>query len=63
MRRDGYSVPDITKKFDVKRDTLKNELLKLNEFEIDVNNKHMLGTPEELRIFLDKIENEEIQID
>ena len=43
-----------------------NELLsngKFSIFEIDVNNKHMLGTPEELRIFLDKIENKEIQID
>ena len=43
-----------------------NELLshgKFSIFEIDVRNKHMLGTPEELRIFLDKIENEEIQID
>jgi len=43
-----------------------NELLsdgKFSIFEIDVRNKHMLGTPEELRIFFDKIENKEIQIE
>ena len=43
-----------------------NELLsedsKVSTYECDVNNKHMLGTPEELRIFLDKIENEEVKI-
>ena len=44
-----------------------NELVELPKkvvsiYEIDVNNKHMLGTPEELRIFLDKIENEEVHI-
>jgi len=45
-----------------------NELLELPKrvvsiYEIDVNNKHMLGTPQELRIFLDKIENEEVYLD
>jgi len=45
-----------------------NELVNLPKkvasiYEIDVNNKHMLGTPEELRIFLDKIENEEVYLD
>ena len=43
-----------------------NELLQDNKqvstYECDVQNKHMLGTPEELRIFLDKIENEEVKI-
>ena len=43
-----------------------NELLQDNKqvstYECDVHNKHMLGTPEELRIFLDKIENEEVKI-
>jgi NDP-sugar pyrophosphorylase family protein len=43
-----------------------NELLgdskKVSTYECDVHNKHMLGTPEELRIFLDKIENEEVKI-
>tara|TARA_B100001094_G_scaffold290839_1_gene308735 strand:+ start:131 stop:862 length:732 start_codon:yes stop_codon:yes gene_type:complete len=45
-----------------------NELVELPKkvvsiYEIDVNNKHMLGTPEELRIFLDKVENEEVYLD
>ena len=43
-----------------------NELLindaRVSTYECDVHNKHMLGTPEELRIFLDKIENEEVKI-
>ena len=43
-----------------------NELLednkKVSTYECDVHNKHMLGTPEELQIFLDKIENEEVRI-
>ena len=43
-----------------------NELLveskKVSTYECDVHNKHMLGTPEELQIFLDKIENEEVKI-
>ena len=43
-----------------------NELLesdkKISTYECDVHNKHMLGTPEELKIFLDKIENEEVKI-
>lgn len=43
-----------------------NELLtktkKVSMYECDVNNKHMLGTPEELNIFLDKIENEEVKL-
>ena len=28
--------------------------------EIDVNDKHMLGTPEELQIFIDKVNNTEV---
>ena len=44
MRRDGFSVPDITKKFDVKRQTLKNELIKIKEFEVDVNKRKMYQT-------------------
>ena len=43
-----------------------NELLEydkqISTYECDVHNKHMLGTPEELQIFLDKIENEEVRI-
>ena len=43
-----------------------NELLeddkKVSTYECDVHTKHMLGTPEELQIFLDKIENEEVKI-
>ena len=43
-----------------------NELLggekRISTYEVDVHNKHMLGTPEELQIFLDKIENEEVRI-
>jgi NDP-sugar pyrophosphorylase family protein len=43
-----------------------NELLMGNKqvstYEIDVYNKHMLGTPEELQIFLDKVENEEVKL-
>jgi NDP-sugar pyrophosphorylase family protein len=38
-----------------------NELIQDNKkikiYEIDVNKKHMLGTPNELEIFLDKVEN------
>ena len=44
-----------------------NELLAaqwpMSIYEIDVNNKHMLGTPEELKIFLDKLENEEVSFE
>lgn len=44
-----------------------NELIEwekdLSIYEIDVNSKHMLGTPEELSIFLDKVNNEEITIE
>ena len=44
-----------------------NELISdkkiISNFEINVNNKHMLGTPEELKIFLDKVINEEVNID
>lgn len=32
----------------------------LSIYEIDVNKKHMLGTPYELKIFLDKVENGEV---
>lgn len=32
----------------------------INVFEINVNNKHMLGTPYELRIFLDKVEDGDV---
>ena len=43
-----------------------NELLegdrRVSTYECDVHNKHMLGTPEELQIFLDKIENDEVKI-
>lgn len=35
----------------------------ISNFEINVNNKHMLGTPQELEIFLDKVANEEVKID
>ncbi len=31
--------------------------LHVQAFEVDVHSKHMLGTPEELRIFLDKVED------
>ena len=34
----------------------------VSTYQIDVYNKHMLGTPEELQIFLDKIDNEEVKI-
>ena len=44
MRRGGYSVPDITNKFGVKRQTLKNELTKLNEYEVDVKKRKMYQT-------------------
>lgn len=41
-----------------------NEMLKegkrITIHEIDVNKKHMLGTPYELKIFLDKVENGEV---
>jgi len=41
-----------------------NELIqnngKIKIYEIDVNKKHMLGTPNELQIFLDKVENGDI---
>ena len=41
-----------------------NELIQNNKkikiYEIDVNKKHMLGTPNELEIFLDKAENGDI---
>lgn len=41
-----------------------NELIaeekKLTIYELDVNNKHMLGTPYELKIFLDKVENGDV---
>ena len=43
-----------------------NELIsdkkEINVFEIDVNKKHMLGTPEELKIFLDKVENGDVTL-
>jgi NDP-sugar pyrophosphorylase family protein len=43
-----------------------NELIEENKkisiYTIDVDKKHMLGTPEELQIFLDKVENEEVKI-
>lgn len=41
-----------------------NELIqnngKIKIYEIDVNKKHMLGTPNELEIFLDKVENGDV---
>jgi len=44
-----------------------NELVedkkRLSIYEINVNNKHMLGTPEELKIFLDKLDDEEVSLD
>jgi len=42
-----------------------NELIpakQISIYDINVFNKHMLGTPEELNIFLDKIDNEEITL-
>ena len=43
-----------------------NELLEhdrnISIYQIDVNNKHMLGTPDELQIFLDKLDNEEVTL-
>jgi NDP-sugar pyrophosphorylase family protein len=41
-----------------------NELIaedkKISVYELDVNKKHMLGTPNELKIFLDKVEKGEV---
>jgi NDP-sugar pyrophosphorylase family protein len=41
-----------------------NELIakdkKISVYELDVNKKHMLGTPNELKIFLDKVDNGEV---
>jgi UDP-N-acetylglucosamine diphosphorylase / glucose-1-phosphate thymidylyltransferase / UDP-N-acetylgalactosamine diphosphorylase / glucosamine-1-phosphate N-acetyltransferase / galactosamine-1-phosphate N-acetyltransferase len=41
-----------------------NELIQNNKkikiYEIDVNKKHMLGTPYELKIFLDKVDNGDV---
>ena len=41
-----------------------NELIEtgglVTVYEIDVNKKHMLGTPYELEIFLDKVENGDV---
>lgn len=34
----------------------------ITNYEIDVNSKHMLGTPYELQIFKDKVENGEIKL-
>ena len=43
-----------------------NELIeeggKVNVYEVDVNKKHMLGTPYELEIFLDKVDNGEVTL-
>ena len=43
-----------------------NELIqeggKVTVYEVDVNKKHMLGTPYELEIFLDKVENGEVTL-
>lgn len=43
-----------------------NELIqsggKVSVYEVDVNKKHMLGTPYELEIFLDKVENGEVTL-
>lgn len=33
---------------------------RLNVYEVDVNKKHMLGTPYELKIFLDKVDNGDV---
>ena len=44
IRKDGFSLPDITKKFKVKRQTLKNELKKIGEFEIDFKKRKMYQT-------------------
>ena len=41
-------------------EVIKNK--KISIYTIDVDKKHMLGTPEELQIFLDKVENEEVKI-
>ena len=41
-----------------------NELIaglgSVSVYEVDVNKKHMLGTPYELKIFLDKVENGDV---
>jgi len=34
----------------------------LGTYEVSVNNKHMLGTPEELKIFLDKVEDGRVKL-
>jgi NDP-sugar pyrophosphorylase family protein len=39
-----------------------SENKKLTIYEVNVNNKHMLGTPYELKIFLDKVENGEVTL-
>jgi NDP-sugar pyrophosphorylase family protein len=39
-----------------------NEGKKLTVYEVDVNKKHMLGTPYELKIFLDKVENGDVTL-
>jgi NDP-sugar pyrophosphorylase family protein len=36
--------------------------LNITNYEIDVKNKHMLGTPEELHIFEDKVKNKEVKL-
>ena len=36
---------------------------KISAYEVDVDNKHMLGTPEELKIFIDKVHNQEVYLE
>ena len=44
MRRKGYGIPDLVKKFNVKRHTLQIELKKLGEYDIDVSKRKMYQT-------------------
>lgn len=44
MRREGYGVPDLVEKFNVKRHTLQIELKKLGEYDIDVSKRQMFQT-------------------
>lgn len=44
LRRSGESIKDISKKFDIKRQPLKNELIKIGEFEIDFKLRKMYQT-------------------